>query len=144
MFCLRRYAVWPPIRKSFAVASSTPNCLFFYPNCCITYAAVNKPAPGIGDTLARKVDQYLAPYLQGNNFTGVVLIARGDRVLVNAAYGLANRSWRMANTPATRFHIASVSKPFTAPLSSSWKNAGFSVRVIGFPSMFPIFPMPMK
>jgi len=73
-----------------------------------------KPEPGVGDTLSRKVDRYLAPYLQGNNFTGVVLIARGDRVLVNTAYGLANRSWRIANMPGTRFHIASVSKPFTA------------------------------
>jgi CubicO group peptidase (beta-lactamase class C family) len=64
--------------------------------------------------LASRVDDYLAPYVKTNNFTGAVLIAKGDRVLVDKAYGFANYSLRVPNTPETRFHIASISKPFTA------------------------------
>jgi CubicO group peptidase (beta-lactamase class C family) len=64
--------------------------------------------------LDARLDSYLAPYVKGNNFLGTVLIAQGDRVLFNRAYGLASYELRVPNSPDTRFHIASVSKPFTA------------------------------
>lgn len=73
------------------------------------------PATAAQDvSLAGRVQRYLQPFVQGNNFMGAVLIAQGDRILVNQAYGPANYSFHIANTPGTRFHIASVSKPFTA------------------------------
>jgi len=34
-----------------------------------------------------RVDDYLAPYVRGNNFLGAVLIAKGDHVLLSSAYG---------------------------------------------------------
>jgi CubicO group peptidase (beta-lactamase class C family) len=61
-----------------------------------------------------RVDDYLAPYVKGNNFLGAVLIAEGDHVLVSSAYGESSYELHAANSPNTRFHIASVSKPFTA------------------------------
>jgi len=64
--------------------------------------------------LERRVDNYLAPYVKGNNFIGGVLVAEGDRVLVKRAYGEASYELHVPNSAATRFHIASVSKPFTA------------------------------
>jgi CubicO group peptidase (beta-lactamase class C family) len=64
--------------------------------------------------LDARVDSYLAPYVKGKNFLGVVLIAQGDRVLVNHAYGEASYEMQVPNSAETRFHIASVSKPFTA------------------------------
>jgi CubicO group peptidase (beta-lactamase class C family) len=66
--------------------------------------------PGLG----ARVDRYLAPYVRGRNFTGAVLIAEGGRVLVDRAYGDADYGLGVANTTQTRFHIASVSKAFTA------------------------------
>jgi CubicO group peptidase (beta-lactamase class C family) len=60
------------------------------------------------------VDAYLAPFATGNNFLGVVLIAQSDQILVNRAYGRASYELNVPNSPETRFHIASVSKPFTA------------------------------
>jgi CubicO group peptidase (beta-lactamase class C family) len=66
------------------------------------------------DTLGTRIDQYLAPFVQGKNFTGAVLIAKGNRTLVSKAYGEGNYSLHVPNTPDTRFHIASISKPFTA------------------------------
>ncbi|HXT27487.1 MAG TPA: serine hydrolase domain-containing protein [Candidatus Eisenbacteria bacterium] len=64
--------------------------------------------------LEARVDTYLAPYVKGNNFLGAVLIGQADRVLVSRAYGDASCELRVPNSPDTRFHIASVSKPFTA------------------------------
>jgi len=64
--------------------------------------------------LQSRVDEYLNPYLQTNNFQGVVLIAKDDEILMVKGYGMANIEQAVPNTPETVFHIASVSKPFTA------------------------------
>ena len=46
-------------------------------------------------------------------FSGVVLIARGDSVLLHRAYGFADREQRVRNHADTRFELASVGKMFT-------------------------------
>lgn len=47
-------------------------------------------------------------------FSGAVLVARGDEVLLNRAYGKASLVWDIDNQPGHRFLLASVSKQFTA------------------------------
>ncbi|MFD5829683.1 serine hydrolase domain-containing protein [Lentzea sp. NPDC060358] len=47
-------------------------------------------------------------------FSGVVRVDRGDETEFSAAYGFANRAYRVPNTVDTRFGIASGSKGFTA------------------------------
>jgi len=64
--------------------------------------------------VASKLETYIKPFVESGNFTGAVLVARNGRILFRHAYGMANYELRVANTPATRFHIASISKPFTA------------------------------
>ncbi len=64
--------------------------------------------------LASRLDTYLRPFVETKNFSGVIYIARGDRVLFQQGYGLADPTFDIPNTPATRFHIASISKAFTA------------------------------
>ena len=56
----------------------------------------------------------MRPFVTTNNFTGVVFVARGGRVLFQRGYGMANYEFDVPNTPEMRFHIASVSKSFTA------------------------------
>lgn len=86
--------------------------LFLVAACSV---AAQSTAPGAqGGELEAKVDAYVKPYLESKNFSGSVLIARGGKVLVNKGYGMANLELGVPNTPQTRFHIASVSKPFTA------------------------------
>jgi CubicO group peptidase (beta-lactamase class C family) len=63
---------------------------------------------------ARQLETYLKPFVETGNFTGAVLVVRKGKVLFRHAYGMANYELRVPNSPATRFHIASVSKPFTA------------------------------
>ena len=64
--------------------------------------------------LAARVDQWIIPYVSAGDFSGVVLIANGDHVLVERAYGKANFGRNVANSVETRFWIASLSKTFTA------------------------------
>lgn len=64
--------------------------------------------------LEEQVDAYLQPLLRTNNFSGVILVAAGDRIVLHKAYGQASIEHQVPNRPETRFQIASVSKPFTA------------------------------
>ncbi|TFW31962.1 serine hydrolase [Massilia horti] len=61
-----------------------------------------------------RLDQIVQSYVDDNNFTGAVLVARDNKVLLNKGYGEANREWAIPNGPDTKFRIASVSKQFTA------------------------------
>jgi CubicO group peptidase (beta-lactamase class C family) len=94
--------------------------------------------------LERRIDDYLAPYVKGKNFVGAVLIAQGDRVVVNRAYGEASYELRVPNSPGTRFHIASISKPFTATAILILEQRGL-LRVADPVSRFrPDFPNGQK
>jgi CubicO group peptidase (beta-lactamase class C family) len=64
--------------------------------------------------IASRMDAYLKPFGETGNFIGTVLVARGGRILFRQSYGMANYELRVSNSTETRYHIASVSKPFTA------------------------------
>lgn len=64
--------------------------------------------------IASRIDAYLKPFGETGNLIGSVLVARGGRILFRQSYGMANYELRVPNSSETRFHIASVSKPFTA------------------------------
>jgi CubicO group peptidase (beta-lactamase class C family) len=82
----------------------------------VSAAAAPPPAPVTLDAAAVKaaVDGWLEPYVQARDFSGVILIAQDDRVLVEQAFGDADFATRRPNRPGTRFRIASLSKTFTA------------------------------
>ena len=65
-------------------------------------------------SLEKQVDDYLTPLLRTNNFSGTVLVTRGDRIVLQKGYGEASIEHHVRNSPSTVFQIASVSKPFTA------------------------------
>ncbi len=67
-----------------------------------------------GSRMERALDALAGAYAAQERFSGAVLVARGDRVLLRKAYGSADQQRGIANTPATAFRIASMSKPFTA------------------------------
>lgn len=82
------------------------------------------PAQAADAGFARQVDAYLAPLLRTNNFSGTVLVARGDEVVFHKGYGQASIEHGVRNTPATVFQIASVSKPFTSAAIMLLKDQG--------------------
>ena len=53
-------------------------------------------------------------YTSTNQFMGTVLVARGDSVVFDRAYGAANLEFGIPNRTETRFRIGSITKQFTA------------------------------
>ena len=60
------------------------------------------------------MDEVVQSYVDDRQFTGSVLVARGDTILFSKAYGSANLEWNISNTTTTKFRIGSVTKQFTA------------------------------
>jgi CubicO group peptidase (beta-lactamase class C family) len=63
---------------------------------------------------AARMDQIVQSYVANKSFMGTVLVARGDRILLDKGYGSANLEWNIPNTPTTKFRLGSVTKQFTA------------------------------
>ena len=64
--------------------------------------------------ITTKVDAYMKPVLDVNGFTGFVMVINHGKVLLSKGYGMANYELGVPNTAQTKFHLASVSKTFTA------------------------------
>jgi CubicO group peptidase (beta-lactamase class C family) len=75
-------------------------------------------------TVHARVERWLRPYAVARDFSGVVLIAQADRVLVAQAFGEADFAQGRPNRTATRFHIASLSKTFTPAVIEHLAAAG--------------------
>ncbi len=76
------------------------------------YAAVS-PQASISEKIAA-IDREVQAQGAGGQFSGVVLIAHDQKVLLQRAVGLADQSFAVPNTAETKFHIASQTKMFTA------------------------------
>jgi CubicO group peptidase (beta-lactamase class C family) len=77
-----------------------------------------------GARIAAEIEKHAAALAAEGAFSGVVLVAKGDKVLVRRAYGFADRQWRIANRTDTKFHIASIGKMFTATAVLRLANEG--------------------
>ncbi len=68
----------------------------------------------VATTPERRVAQLFAAQNRPDAPAAVVLVARGDRILLERAFGSAEIAHRVPATTATRINIASASKQFTA------------------------------
>ncbi|MBV8519095.1 MAG: beta-lactamase family protein [Acidobacteria bacterium] len=59
-----------------------------------------------------------------HGFSGSVLVARGDEILLRKGYGLADRRARIAATPRTAYNIASLDKQFIAAAILKLEESG--------------------
>ena len=64
--------------------------------------------------LGAALDAYLAPLVASHEFSGNIVVRRGDRVIAQRSYGMANREFGVANDSSTRLLVGSISKQFTA------------------------------
>lgn len=64
--------------------------------------------------LQSRLTDYITPYVETKNFNGTVLIAQNGHILYEKSFGFSNEDYGVANESSTVYHIASVSKPFTA------------------------------
>lgn len=80
---------------------------------CASCAPIQVSTP-IPPARINHIDQYFGDLASEQGFSGSVLIAQGDEVLLKAGYGMADIENDMPNTPQTIFHLGSVTKQFTA------------------------------
>jgi CubicO group peptidase (beta-lactamase class C family) len=66
------------------------------------------------DDLIPRMERVIRLHETEKTFMGAVLVAKGDKVLIDEGYGYADLEWNVANTPAAKFRIGSVTKQFTA------------------------------
>jgi len=59
------------------------------------------------------LNQYFQERESKDEFSGVVLITKGERELYSGAYGYASRAWKIKNGLDIRFDTASITKLFT-------------------------------
>lgn len=70
------------------------------------------------------LERNLARLAAAGVLSGAVYVGRGDSLLFARGYGLSDREDSVANTPQTRFHIASMGKMFTATAILQFVDAG--------------------
>ncbi len=61
-----------------------------------------------------EVDMAIAAMIKPESGGATVAVAQGNKILFSKGYGLANVEYNIPNSPKTIFHVASVSKQFTA------------------------------
>jgi len=66
------------------------------------------------EDLSDQMNSYVRRYADAKLFSGVVRVTKGDSIIYENAFGLADREFGVANSLQTKFHIASLSKPITA------------------------------
>jgi CubicO group peptidase (beta-lactamase class C family) len=75
--------------------------------------ATSASAVNAGSTGA-KINDYLKPLAETNNFSGSVMVVEGDSIVFAKSFGYADRQKQIPNRLDTRFHLASISMQFTA------------------------------
>lgn len=78
-----------------------------------TRATAKMPLPKEVNDIAA-LDKAVKAYVDNGTFMGSVLVAHGDRILLDKAYGFANLAWKIPATTNTRYMIGSISKQFAA------------------------------
>jgi len=71
-----------------------------------------------------RYDRQIQAYVHNSDFSGSVLIARDGRLLFQKSYGMANHEWGIPNSEKTKFHVASVTKTFTAAAILQLERSG--------------------
>ena len=72
------------------------------------------PPPATLEARRAALDQYARRLAAAEMFSGTVLVAKGDNVVFQEAYGAASREYNVPNTNDTRLGIGSINKMFTA------------------------------
>ncbi len=66
------------------------------------------------EQLASQIDRVLTNKMNKQQFSGSVLIAHNNRVILSKGYSMASWSRKRPDTPHTRFYLGSTTKQFTA------------------------------
>ena len=91
--------------------TSLKHLLIFVPMLCMAEMAFSQAIP---EATIKKIDS-LFKYWDNNKSPGFAIgIVRNDSLIYSKGYGIANLEYNIPNAPETIYHMASVSKQFTA------------------------------
>lgn len=92
---------------------------------CSLIPVLSVNAQALPDSITKKIDGLFTKWNTPNTPGCVIGIVRNDSLIYAKGYGLANIEYGVPNTPETIYHMASVSKQFTAYaivlLAQQWK-----------------------
>ena len=91
-------------------------------------------------SLEQRIESYLQPYLEIDHLSGTVLIARGEEVLYERSFGLANFELDVPNTSETLFCIGSINKPLTIVILARMVEAKQLALTDKLAKFLPEFP----
>lgn len=74
--------------------------------------------------LGEWTDSYVNALAPSKHFSGIIVVQRDGKVLIEKSYGAAVEEWRIPNSSDTKFEIASLSKQFTAAAVLQLIDAG--------------------
>jgi len=94
---------------------------FLFLCCCLFTTA---PAQNLEDPLTKKVDQLFTTWDKPESPGAAIAVIKDGAVVYKRGYGSANLEYNIPITPQTVFHVASVSKQFTAFAIASLANQG--------------------
>jgi CubicO group peptidase (beta-lactamase class C family) len=81
-------------------------------------------AKGSEQDSIKEIDRHAASAASRDQFSGVVLVAKGDRVLFHKAYGNAEKNFNESNRLDTKFNLGSMNKMFTSVAIAQLVQAG--------------------
>jgi CubicO group peptidase (beta-lactamase class C family) len=97
-------------------------------------AVAQAPDPGTA------VDQYVSALALDTQFSGTVLVARGADIVLEKSYGKVDSRAPTANTPATLFAVASLTKPMTGIAARALAERGALGLEDSIAKWLPDFP----
>jgi CubicO group peptidase (beta-lactamase class C family) len=74
--------------------------------------------------IADELEKHLKKLAAADLFSGTVLVARGNKVLYEKAFGEANKDFKVPNNVETKFNLGSMNKMFTAVSIAQLVEAG--------------------
>jgi len=82
---------------------------------CLLLVAGFLPVYGqVNDSLAKKIDHIFSEWDKTNSPGCALAVLRGGKVIYTRGYGMSNLEYGIVINPASIFHVASISKQFTA------------------------------
>jgi CubicO group peptidase (beta-lactamase class C family) len=61
-----------------------------------------------------RMERVIQSFVDSKRFMGAVLVARGNKILLDKGYGFADLEWDVPDSPTTKFRLGSITKQFTA------------------------------
>ena len=89
---------------------------------------------------AKKIDQFIGPFVASQQFSGVVLASENGKVIYEKAFGLANADYKIPNQLNTRIGIASITKQMTGVILNRLVEANKVALTDKLSKYIPDFP----